>query len=57
LTGFVQLDLAVVIPDPFDATTTTRSRWPRSVELITYVAFVARATLTHLRPLLQRCQA
>jgi hypothetical protein len=57
LTGFVQVDLATVIPDRFDATTTTRRRWPTSVELITYRAFVARATLTHFRPLLQRCQA
>jgi hypothetical protein len=57
LIGFVQRDFAVVIPDAFCAMTTTRSLWPTSVRLITYLAFEARATLTHLRPLLQRCQA
>jgi hypothetical protein len=46
-----------VDPDPFEAITTTRSRWPTSVELTMYVLFEARTTLTHLRPLLQRCQA
>jgi hypothetical protein len=44
-------------PDAFEAITTTRSRCPTSVELITYVGFEARATRTHFRPLLQRCQA
>jgi hypothetical protein len=57
LTGFVQGERTAVDPEAFEAITTTRSRWPTSVELTTYVDFVARATLTHLRPLLQRCQA
>jgi hypothetical protein len=57
LTGFVHGDLAAVMPFAFFATTTTRSRWPTSVELMMYVACDARETLMHLRPLLQRCQA
>jgi len=57
LTGLLQIDLAFAMPSPFAATTTTRSRWPTSVELTMYVAFEARETLRHFRPLLQRCQA
>ena len=57
MTGFVQRDFADVMPSAFFATTTTRSLWPTSVELMMYVAFEARTTLTHFRPLLQRCQA
>lgn len=55
MTGFVQADLATILPDRFEATTTTRSRWPTSVALITYAGFEARATFTHLLPRLQRC--
>jgi hypothetical protein len=57
LTGFVQRDLADLVPSPFFAITTTRSLRPRSVCLMTYVDFEARATLTHFLPLLQRCHA
>jgi hypothetical protein len=57
LIGLVQRDFADVMPSAFFATTTTRSLWPTSVPFTTYVAFVARATLTHLLPLLQRCHA
>jgi hypothetical protein len=57
LTGFDHTDFADAMPSPFEATTTTRSLWPTSVELITYFELLARATLTHLRPRLQRCQA
>jgi hypothetical protein len=57
LTGFVQRDLADLVPSPFFAITTTRSLRPTSVCLMTYVDFEARATLTHFLPLLQRCHA
>jgi len=57
LTGLVQGERMDAEPDAFEAITTTRSRCPTSVELITYVGFEARATRTHLRPLLQRCHA
>ena len=57
MTGLLQSDLAWAMPSPLAATTTTRSRWPTSVELTMYVGFEARATFVHFRPLLQRCQA
>jgi hypothetical protein len=57
LTGLLHIDLEWAMPSAFAATTTTRSRWPTSVEFTMYVAVEAWATFRHLWPLLQRCQA
>ena len=56
VTRSVASELAVWVPSPLEALTTTRSRLPRSAAATVYVAEVAPARSLHAAPALsQRC--